>query len=50
MLDALHGHGQEDESGLQAPRMALLVTLGVLGGHTLVTVLGVLDEDPVPRG
>ncbi|WP_326590645.1 sensor histidine kinase [Streptomyces sp. NBC_01294] len=48
MLDALHGHGQEDESGLQAPRMALLVTLGVLGGHTLVTVLGVLDEHPGP--
>ncbi|MFD6972035.1 histidine kinase [Streptomyces sp. NPDC059979] len=48
MLDALHGHGHEDESGLQAPRMALLVTLGVLGGHTLVTVLGVLDEHPGP--
>lgn len=48
MLDVLHGHGEEDESGLQASRMALLVTLGVLGGHTLVTVLGVLDQDPGP--
>ncbi|MFF1704539.1 histidine kinase [Streptomyces sp. NPDC058252] len=48
MLDASQGDGRDDESGLQAPRMALLVTLGVLGGHTLVTVLNVLDQDPGP--
>ncbi|MCX4527209.1 MULTISPECIES: histidine kinase [unclassified Streptomyces] len=57
MLDALHGEGTDgthdgdsadDGSGPQAPRMALLVTLGVLGGHTLVTVLNVLDQDPGP--
>lgn len=48
MLDAPQGDDRDDESEVQAPRMALLVTLGVLGGHTLVTVLNVLDQDPSP--
>ncbi|MFI5649460.1 histidine kinase [Kitasatospora sp. NPDC051705] len=56
MLDAPHGKGQDDghddghdhESGVRAQRMALLVTLGVLGGHTLVTVLDVLHQGPDP--
>ncbi|MEN3586234.1 histidine kinase [Streptomyces sp. ZYX-F-203] len=40
------GWGDEPDPPYQAPRMALLVTLGVLAGHTLVTVLNVLDEEP----
>ncbi|XUZ29182.1 histidine kinase [Streptomyces sp. RMIT01] len=40
------GWGDEPDPPYQTPRMALLVTLGVLGGHTLVTVLNVLGEEP----
>ncbi|MEV6179144.1 histidine kinase [Streptomyces sp. NPDC052015] len=48
MLDAPRGDVRDEESAVRAPRMALLVTLGVLGGHTVVTVLNVLAEDPGP--
>ncbi|WP_326589388.1 histidine kinase [Streptomyces brevispora] len=46
MLEAPPDDRRGNEPGPQAPRMALLVTLGVLGGHTLVTVLNVLGEEP----
>ncbi|MEU0399120.1 histidine kinase [Streptomyces sp. NPDC006197] len=46
MLDTSRDERRDDESDPQAPRMALLITLGVLGGHTLVTVLNVLGEEP----
>ncbi|MGW0117202.1 histidine kinase [Streptomyces sp. NPDC003327] len=46
MPDVPRTGGRDDESGPQTPRMALLVTLGVLGGHTLVTVLNVLGAQP----
>ncbi|MFJ6466080.1 histidine kinase [Streptomyces sp. NPDC091387] len=46
MLEAPQDDRRGNESGPRAPRMALLVTLGVLGGHTLVTVLNVLGEEP----
>ncbi|MEV6839238.1 histidine kinase [Streptomyces sp. NPDC051133] len=48
MSDPSDDEDRDDESGLQAPRMALLVTLGVLGGNTVVTVLNVLDEHTDP--
>ncbi|WP_282695403.1 histidine kinase [Streptomyces sp. CC208A] len=42
----VEGWGDEPGPHPRTPRMALLVTLGVLGGHTLVTVLNVLGEEP----
>lgn len=47
MLGTPEGSGApgDAESGLWAPRMALLVTLAVLGGYTLITVLNVLAQE-----